>query len=160
MPANPQRIEEALRAVYMKAEGDLLEAISYKHSNGLIDYAEQAALERVQRILIDMQDSCWRYVPVLIESNFYVQHPDKARLAESTMKHLYGYANAGALTVEQTAIVETLTVNLMSSIIEASHQVELSVHSAIGRLHEDQFRKAGVASVAQMEAARGKQLPR
>lgn len=155
MPANPRRIEEALRAVYLKAERDLLDAISYKRSNGLIDYAEQAALERVQRILIDMQDACWRYVPILVESNFYVQHPEKARLAESTMKHLYGYANAGALTIEQTAIVETLTANLMSSIIEASHQAELSAHSAIGRLHDDQFRKAGIASVAQMEATGG-----
>lgn len=71
------------------------------------------------------------------------------------MKHLYGYTNAGALTVEQTAIVETLTDNLMSSIIEASHQAELSVHSVIGRLNEDQFRKTGIVSVAQMEAAGG-----
>jgi len=155
MPANPGRIEEALRAVYLKAEQELIGAISYKRTNGLIDYAEQAALERVQRILINMQDACWRYVPILVESSFYVQHPEKARLTEPIMKHLYGYANAGALTIEQTAIVETLTANLMSSIIEASHQAELSVHSAIGRLHEDQFRKAGVASVAQMEAAGG-----
>lgn len=80
MPASPQRIEEALRAVYLKAEQDLVSAIAYKHSKGLIDYAEQAALERVQQALAAMQDACWRYVPVLVESNFYVWHPDAARL--------------------------------------------------------------------------------
>ncbi|WP_312281380.1 phage minor capsid protein [Oscillibacter sp.] len=155
MPANPDRILEQLRKVYLQAEQSLFDALTYKRSNGLIDYSEQAALERVQRTLANMQDACWRYVPILVESSFYVQHPEKARLAEPMAKHLYGYANAGALTIEQTDIVETLTANLMSSVIEASRQAELSAHSAIGRLHEDQFRKAGVASVAQMEAAGG-----
>lgn len=144
-----------MRKVYLQAEQSLLDALTYKHLKGLIDYAEQAALDRVQKTLVTLQDECWRYVPILVESGFYAQHPEKARLEEPTIKHLYGYANAGALTVEQTAIVETLTANLMSSIIEASHQAELSVHSAIGRLHEDQFRKTGIASVAQMEATGG-----
>lgn len=155
MPANSDRIQENLRQIYLKAEQDLLNALSYKRSNGLIDYAEQAALQRVQQILIQLQDDCWRYVPILIESNFYVQHPDKARLAETVGKHLAGYLNAGALTSEQTAIAETLTASLMSRVIEASHQAVLSAHMVIGRLHEDQFRKAGLASVAQMEAAGG-----
>lgn len=155
MPANPDRILEQLRRVYLQAEQSLLDALTYKHAKGLIDYSEQAALERVQQTLVNMQDACWRYVPVLMESSFYVQHPEKARLAEPTVKHLYGYANAGALTIEQTSIVETLTANLMSSVIEASRHAELSVYSAIGRLHGDQFRKTGIASVTQMEATGG-----
>ena len=155
MPANPHRIQEKLRQIYLKAEQDLLNALSYKRSNGLIDYAEQTALQRVQRILIQLQDDCWRYVPVLVESNFYAQHPDKARLAEPVGKHLTGYLNAGALTSEQTVIAETLTASLMNRVIEASHQAELSAHTVIGRLHEDAFRKTGLASVAQMEAAGG-----
>lgn len=71
MPASPRRIEESLRAVYLKAEHDLVDAISYKRSNGLIDYSEQAVLERVQKTLANMQDACWRYVPILVESAFY-----------------------------------------------------------------------------------------
>lgn len=155
MPASPQRIEEALRAVYLKTEHDLVDAIAYKHSKGLIDYSEQAALERVQQTLANMQDACWRYVPILVESNFYVAHPDAARLSESAAKHMAGYMNAGALTVEQTAVAQILTSNLMSSILDASRHAEISADYAIGRLSEDTFRRVGIARAAEMEAAGG-----
>lgn len=155
MSANPQRIEEHLRALYLKAEQDLVDAISYKRSKGLIDYAEQAALHRVQRILAGLQDECWRYVPVMVESEFYVHHPAAARLPESVVKHMTGYFNAEALTTEQTAVVQILTSNLMGSIIQAANTAQHSAVAAIGRLNSDEFRRAGLARAAEMEAAGG-----
>lgn len=155
IPADPQRMEEALRRIYLKAEQDLVDTITRKRSGGRLDYAEQAALERVQRILADLQDRCWRYVPLLIESNFYAVHPDRARLPESVEKHLRGYANAAALTAEQTAAVETLTSNLMGRVLDASRLAEKNAAYVIGRLNDDPFRRAGIARAAEMEATGG-----
>lgn len=82
---------EQLRRIYLKAEQEIIDTIAYKRSRGLIDYAEMAALERVQRILAQLRDACWRYVPRLVESHFYEAHPESARLAEPVAKHAAGY---------------------------------------------------------------------
>lgn len=143
---------EKLRRVYRKAEDDILEAISYKRGRGLIDYAEVAALERVQRILARLQDDCWRYVPRLVESHFYAAHPERAWLLEPVAKHTAGYRNAAVLTTEQTSVVSSLTANLMGEVIQASKTAQLSARTAIGRLHDDVYRRVGLETVASMEA--------
>lgn len=143
---------EKLRRIYRKAEDDILDAISYKRGNGLIDYAEVAALERVQRILAQLQDDCWRYVPRLVESHFYAAHPERAWLLEPVAKHTAGYLNAAVLTTEQTSVVSSLTANLMGEVIQASKTAQLSARTAIGRLHDDVYRRVGLETVASMEA--------
>lgn len=143
---------EGLRRIYQKAEQDILDAVFYKRGRGLVDYAETAALERVQRILTGLQDDCWRYVPRLVESYFYEEHPEAARLQESAAKHAAGYWNAAVLTSEQTAVVSTLTANLMGELIQAAEVAGRSARAAIGRLNEDLYRRAGISAVAAMEA--------
>lgn len=142
---------EKLRRIYRKAEDDILDAISYKRTYGLIDYAEVAALERVQRILAQLQDDCWRYVPRLVESHFYAAHPERAWLLEPVAKHTAGYLNAAVLTTEQTSVVSSLTANLMGEVIQASKTAQLSARTAIGRLHDDVYRRVGLETVASME---------
>lgn len=143
---------EKLRRIYRKAEDDILDAISYKRTYGLIDYAEVAALERVQRILAQLQDDCWRYVPRLVESHFYAAHPERAWLLEPVAKHTAGYLNAAVLTTEQTSVVSSLTANLMGEVIQASKTAQLSARTAIGRLHDDVYRRVGLETVVSMEA--------
>lgn len=73
---------------------------------------------------------------------------------ESTEKHLAGYQNAQALTIEQTAIVERLTTNLIGDITEAASTAKDSLrHIMIGRRKIDIYRRAGLESVTKMQAA-------
>lgn len=88
---------------------------------GLIDYHVVAALKRVQATLKSMEDECWTYVPRMIEEQFYVKNPDLyTRFPKSIQEHLLGYANAQALTVTQTDMVQRLIVSLMTEITDAS----------------------------------------
>lgn len=145
--------QERLRKIYLKAESDIIDAIAYKRSRGLVDYAEVAALDRVQKILQGLINDTWKYAPKMIEAYFYVHHPEARAFYEPVGKHLAGYENASVLTTTQSAIVDRLTMNLMGEITEAAATVKQSFESgAIGRLQADMYRRAALETVAAGEA--------
>ena len=103
-----------------------------------------AALERVQKILQDMQDECWDYVPEMIEKIFYRSDKDAA-----------GYRNARTLSAPQIAAVNQLSYNLLGEIAEASEMAYKTVQGfyTIARLEADPYRRAALKEVAAQEAA-------
>ena len=151
-PNNWEELEK-LREIFLQAENNLIAEIARQRSRGLVDYHTEAALERVQRTLQSMVDEAWKYVPKMIEKQFYVQHPEARKIPEPVPKHQAGYVNAYALTLEQTDIVERLTINLLGELMEASATAKRSAEDVIlGRLENDLFRSTGLARVAAMEA--------
>ena len=151
-PNNWEELER-LREIFLKVENDLIAEIARQRSRGNIDYHVEAALDRVQRILQGMVGEAWRYVPRMIEKQFYVQHPEVRKIPEPVSKHQAGYENAYVLTLEQTDIVERLTVNLLGELIEASATAKRSAEDVIlGRLENDVFRSTGLSRVAVMQA--------
>ena len=121
----------------------------------MTDYSAVAALERVQAILRKMESDSWEYVPRMIEREFYVRVPEARRIeGETVQKHAAGYANAAALTGEQTAIVDRLAMNLMGEITDACMTAMATVQSAIiGRIEPDVYRRVGLEQVAAQAAA-------
>lgn len=120
---------------------------------GNVDYHAVAALERVQAILKNMENECWEYVPKMIEKQFYVRVPEARRIEEPVSKHVSGYANAVALTVEQYSIIDNLVSNLMGEIVESENTVMKTLESAlVGRRENDIFRRTGLNAVANMQA--------
>ena len=151
-PNNWEELEK-LREIFLQADNNLIAEIARQRSRGLVDYHTEAALERVQRTLQSMVDEAWKYVPKMIEKQFYVQHPGARKIPEPVPKHQAGYVNAYALTLEQTDIVERLTINLLGELMEASATAKRSAEDVIlGRLENDLFRSTGLARVAAMEA--------
>lgn len=151
-PNNWEELER-LREIFLKAENDLIAEIARQRSRGLVDYHTEAALDRVQRILQGMVDEAWRYVPRMIEKQFYVHNSEARRIPEPVSKHQAGYENAYVLTLEQTDIVERLTVNLLGELMEASTTAKRSAEDVIlGRLENDVFRSTGLSRVAAMQA--------
>ena len=144
---------ERLIAAFLKAETDIINEIARLRAGGLVDYHAEAALERVQAILRNLENESWEYVPQMIERQFYVQHPEARKLYETVKKHTAGYQNAGTLTAAQTDIVQRLAMNLMGEITEATATVSASLESMlIGRTTPDIFRRVGLEQVASMEA--------
>lgn len=135
-----------MRMLFLRTERDIVNEIRRKRGAGLVDYAEAAALERVQAILQNMVDESWAYVPVMIEKIFYHSDKDAA-----------GYANARALTVTQLTVVEQLSNNLLGEITEAASVAEKSVQDffTIARLENDPFRQTASKQVL-MQQAQGK----
>lgn len=133
-----------LRQLFLRAERQIIDEITRKRAAGYVDYAEVAALERVQKILQDMQDECWGYVPEMVEKIFYRSDKDAA-----------GYRNARILTSSQTAAVNQLSYNLLGEIAEASETAYKTVQSfyTIARLETDPYRTAALTQVAQQEAS-------
>lgn len=133
-----------LQALFLRTERRIIDEITRKRESGYVDYAEVAALERVQRILASMQDECWEYVPVMIETIFY-----RSDAAAS------GYANARVLTATQTAAIDQLAENLLGEITEASNKAYETVQEyyTIGRLEAGKLRTTGLLEVAKQEAA-------
>jgi len=152
---------------FLRAETDIVNEIARLRQRGLADYHAEAALERVQAILRKLEDESWTYVPRMIEREFYVQHPEARKpldIPETAAKHASGYANAAALTGEQTDIVQRLTMNLMGEIDAAAATVTATLQSAlIGRVEPDIFRRVGLEQVIAMQTTgRGayKELPK
>ena len=56
-----------LRMLFLRTEQRLLAEIRRKRAQGYVEYAEVAALKRTQKILQDMVDESWDYVPAMIE---------------------------------------------------------------------------------------------
>lgn len=133
-----------LRQLFLRAERQIIDEITRKRAAGYVDYAEVAALERVQKILQDMQDECWGYVPEMVEKIFYRSDKDAA-----------GYRNARILTSSQTAAVNQLSYNLLGEIAEASETAYKTVQGfyTIARLETDPYRTAALTQVAQQEAS-------
>ncbi|MDK2966488.1 phage minor capsid protein [Lacrimispora sp.] len=133
-----------LRMLFLKTEQRLIAEINRKRSQGYVDYAEIAALNRTQKILQEMVDESWSYVPAMIEKIFY-----KSEAAAN------GYANAAGLTVPQLGVVQQLSNNLLGDIVEASVTAQKSIEESfqIGRLEADRIREATLKSVAEAKAA-------
>ena len=135
---------EILRGLYLKAENDIIAVIKYKQSRGYVDFAETAALKRVQEILQGLVDESWQYVPKMIEKQFYI---GKLGYAVS------GYANAMTITATESPMVQILTNSLMDDLTEAV--INARNHAAgliIGRKNEDIFRKSMLSGLMESEA--------
>ena len=166
-PGPADRELQRLIEIFLKAETDIINEIGRLRTQGLVDYHAEAALERVQAILRRLENDCWTYVPRMIETQFYVKHPDARKPMEepeTPEKHLRGYQNARALTSEQTDIVQRLAMNLMGEIDAATATVTAALQNAlIGRVEPDIFRRVGLEQAAAMQATgRGvyKELPK
>lgn len=145
---------EYLRKVYLKAEVDIINEIARLRSKGLIDYHAIAALERVQRILLSLQDSAWKYVPKMIEREFYANHPDLyTRAPKTAREHLVGYNQAGALTVAEYDVVQRLTFALISDLETSSTNILARLAGLLlGRQNTDVIRRAGLEAAIRLEA--------
>ena len=143
-PPKSADVTAFMRMLFLRTEQELISEIKRKRKNELIDYAEVASLERVQRILQDMVDESWSYVPTMIETIFY--HSEK---------HANGYRNARVLTSTQTAVAQQLSNNLLGEIMEASDTAYKNVKDmyAIARLEKDPFREAALKEVLSQQAA-------
>lgn len=151
---NEKELQKLIQ-IFLKAETDIINEIGRLRSMGNVDYHAVAALERVQAILRKMESDSWEYVPRMIEREFYVRVPEARRIkGETVQKHAAGYANAAALTGEQTAIVDRLVMNLMGEITDACMTAMATVQSAvIGRIEPDVYRRVGLEQVAAQAAA-------
>ena len=132
-----------LQWLFRKTETDIIDEIFRKRRKGYVDYAEVAALERIQSDLQDMVDQSYEYVPKMIEKQFY-----------GTPKDLSGYANARSIAGRiNMVMMETLTDSLLGEIIEAAAvaQVNAGRLYTISRLDEDELRKAALSSTAYAE---------
>lgn len=145
-PPDKKDVTAFLRMLFLRAERELIDEITRKRERGLVDYAEVASLERVQRILQSLVDQSWAYVPEMIEAIFYRSDKDAA-----------GYRNARTLTSARMDIVQQLGNNLMGQIIEASQKAQESVQTlyTIARLEADPFRETALKEVLRQQAAGG-----
>lgn len=143
-PPKSADVTAFMRMLFLRTEQELISEIKRKRKNELIDYAEVASLERVQRILQAMVDESWSYVPTMIETIFY--HSEK---------HANGYRNARVLTSTQTAVAQQLSNNLLGEIMEASDTAYKSVKDmyTIARLEKDPFRETALKEVLSQQAA-------
>lgn len=134
-----------LRTLFLRTERKIVNEITRKRTAGYVDYAEVAALERVQETLRRMQDECWEYVPEMIEKIFY----------RATKKDAAGYRNARVLTAPQLAAVDQLANNLLGEIAEASETAYKTVQGfyTIGRLENDPFRATALRVISGQEAS-------
>lgn len=133
-----------LRTLFLRTERRIIDEITRKRAASYVDYAEVAALERVQKYLQDMQDECWSYVPEMIEKIFYRSDKDAA-----------GYLNARVLTSTQTSAVDQLANNLLGEIAEASETAYKTSQDffTVGRLENDPFRSTALKQIMGQEAA-------
>ena len=152
-----ERELQRLIGLFLQAETDIINEIGRLRSLGLADYHAEAALERVQAILRKLETDCWTYVPRMIETQFYVPHPEARRPLEepeTPEKHLRAYQNARSLTGEQVDIAARLTMNLMGQITEADAFAAAALADALlGRAEADVFRRTGLEQTARMAAA-------
>jgi hypothetical protein len=139
-----KNILDKMRSLYLTAETKIINEIVRKNQQGYVDYAEQAALERIRMTLQGMIDESWEYVPKMVEMQFKT-----ANLVRQ------GYTNAKALTVPQTMIVEQLIQNLMGEIIESSttaYNTSKMLYE-VARLNNDVYRQTALLATAYNEAA-------
>ena len=149
---------KALREAFLQAETDIINEIAMLRSKGLADYHAVAALERVQATLKSLETKCWKYVPKMIEKQFYARVPEARKIVETAEKNAMAYEAAGTLTTSQHAIIDQLVYNLMGEIAEGNKTVLNTLENAIiGRSENDIYRSKGLELVTSMEA-RGKSI--
>ncbi len=143
-PPNQKDVTLFLRMLFLRTERELVQEITRKRGLGHVDYAEVAALERVQDTLRNMVDESWEYVPKMVETVFCRSNKDAA-----------GYRNARTLTVTQVAAAEQLANNLLGEIAEASETAFRSAQAfyAVARLEEGPFRESALRKVLRQEAS-------
>lgn len=143
-----------LRKVYLSAEVSIINEIARLRSRGLIDYHAVAALERVQKILLGLQDASWKYVPRMIERYFYVAHPDKYTRAEKTLQgHIWGYGSASSLTATQIDTVSRLVYEYIGNMESASAKIMADMSDMLlGRKYGDIFRQEGLEASIRLQA--------
>lgn len=148
MPAliRPKNIDPAvyLRYLYQKCETDIINEILRKRASGYVDYAETAALQRVQDELQGLVDESFVYVPKMIEKRFY-DHPGASQ----------GYSNAKSIIGgSQRVLMEQLADNLLGEITEAAAVAGITAGQLykIARMDDDELRKAALSSTAYTEA--------
>ena len=147
-PPEKADVTALLRNLFLQTEQELIKEITRKRAAGHVEYAEVAALERVQKVLQNMVDTSWSYVPVMIEKIFY--HSDK---------DVAGYANARTITgtrsATQIAVMEQLANNLRGELVEMAATAKKSVEAVftIARLEKDPYRKLALEQVLRQEAA-------
>ena len=151
----PRELKRLIQ-LFLRAETDVINEIARLRSRGLADYHAEAALERVQTILLRLSNECWSYVPKMIERQFYFKRPEDRKplpVPETAEKHGLGYANAAALTSTQTDIVQRLVMNLMGEIEASAAMAAATLQSALlGRVEPDVFRRVGLEQAAAMQA--------
>lgn len=137
VPPSENGAEAYLRALFFRTEMKLIREITRKRGQGYVDYAEVAALERVRRTLQQMTNDAEKYVPLMIEHEFY-------QGAEAAA----GYANAKALiSPARSRAVEILADNLLGQVEEMAQTAYQSTASKlflVGRLESDLFRQVGL----------------
>lgn len=133
-----------LRMLFLKTEREIVNEISRKRAKEYVDYADVAALERVQETLRNMVDESFDYVPQMVEKIFYYSEKDAA-----------GYRNARTLTAMQLDTAQVLANNLLGEIMDASETAYKTVQQyyAVARLESDPFRSAALNQVLRQEAA-------
>lgn len=134
--------EAYLLALFRQTEMKLIREIARKRGQGYVDYAEIAALERVRRTLQRMTGDAEKYVPLMIEHEFY-QGKEAAA----------GYANAQAMiNPGRSRAIEILTDNLLGQVEEmaqTAYQATASKLFLIGRLESDPFRDTVIEKAAE-----------
>lgn len=149
--------------LFLRAETRIINELGRLRAKGLIDYHAEAALGRVQEILKSLKADGWEYVPKMVETEFYVHHPEQRKipwtgLSEPVEKHIKGYENA-KLTGTQTRVAEILTRQLMLDIDEACDTAEKNLENIIlGRRKDDAVRHIGLKYALEQEAT-GLKLP-
>lgn len=135
--------EAYLQELYLKTEQSLIDEIFRKRAKGYVDYAEVAALERVQATLQGMIDEGFEYVPKMIEKRFYGGSGASG-----------GYANAKGLNAVQTAVEEQLIDALLANVMSAAEKAYETSRTLyrLARLDDDELRKAALVSTAYAEA--------
>lgn len=147
-PPKKADVTALLRNLFLRTEQELIREITRKRAAGHVEYADVAALDRVQKILQNMVDTSWSYVPVMIEKIFYHSDKDAA-----------GYTNARTITgtrsVTQIAIMEQLANNLQGELMEMAGTAKKSVENVftIARLENDPYRKLALEQILRQEAA-------
>lgn len=143
-----------LRKVYLRAETAIINEIARLRSQGLIDYHAVAALERIQAVLLSLQDETWKYAPRMIERYFYVNHPEQYTRAEKTlMGHLRGYEHAISLTSDEHDACARLVLALLSDVEAASNKIIGDMSDVLlGRKYGDIFRREGLEASIKLTA--------
>ena len=143
-PPETKDMTRFLRMLFLKTEREIVNEILRKRAKAYVDYAEVAALERVQKTLQNMVDESFDYVPQMIEKIFYHSEKDAA-----------GYKNARSLTAMQLGAVQVLANNLLGEIMDASDTAYKTVQQyyTVARLEADPFRETALKQVLRQEAA-------
>ena len=147
------KYERELIRIYLRAETEIINEIARLRSLGLADYHVVAALRRVQRILSGLQSEVWKYTPKMVESYFYVNHPELRAMRTTAESAMGAYMSALSLTTEQTDVAGRLVLAMLSELQEAENRVMTTLENyLVGRRDRDVFRRTGLEQAARSEA--------